>query len=75
MEPNGVISFRREQLVVGRAFIGHPIGLEPLDDTTGRLWFRDIQLGEIRLPPPPSVIDTVCARFLGRRRGRRDVAH
>ena len=71
--PNGVISFRSELLVVGRAFIGHPIGIEPLDDTTGRLWLRDIQLGEIQLPPPPSVIDTACARFLERRRGRRDV--
>jgi hypothetical protein len=66
--PNGVIYLQGELLVVGRAFSGHPIGIEPLNDTTGRLWLRDVQLGDIQLPPPHSVIDTACARFLGRRR-------
>jgi hypothetical protein len=71
--PNGVISFSGELLVVGKAFIGHAIGIEPIDDRNGRLWLRDVQLGEVQLPPPRSIIDIVCARFLGRRRGRRDV--
>jgi putative transposase len=69
--PNGVISIRGEQLVVGKAFVGHPIGIEPLDHTNGRLWLRDIQLGEVQLPTPRSVIDTACVRFLEKRRGRR----
>ena len=68
--PSGVISMGGELVVVGKAFIGHPIGIEPLGATNGRLWLRDIQLGEVQLPPPRCVIDTACARFLHRRRGR-----
>src|SRR5712692_10239391 len=36
--PNGVISFSGELLVVGKAFIGHAIGIEPIDDRNGRFW-------------------------------------
>ena len=46
--------------------------IEPLGDTNGRLWLRDIQLGEVQLPPPRCVIDTACARFLEKRRRRSD---
>jgi hypothetical protein len=72
--PNGIILVRGEILVVGRAFVGHPIGIEPLDDTKGRLWFRDIELGELQLPPAVSVIDTACIRFLEKTKARRSTS-
>jgi hypothetical protein len=72
--PTGVICFRYEPLVVGRAFIGHRIGIEPLDDSTGRLWFRDVDLGTIQLAPPPSTVDMACARFLETRKKTRRAA-
>jgi len=68
---DGFISVHHEVLCVGRPFIGHHIAIEPLDGSTGRLWFRDVDLGELQLPPAPYVIDTACTRFLGARSGRR----
>lgn len=69
--PNGMISLHQEQVSIGRPFIGHIIGLEPIHATRVRAWLNDVDLGELALAPSTVEIDAACARFIaGPRRGR-----
>jgi len=59
---------------IGHALGGHFIALEPLGGLRHRIWFRDLDLGEISLAPPTRMIDDVVDAYLDRpltRKGRR----
>jgi hypothetical protein len=65
--PLGCIYFQGERLAVGRPFVGHRIGIEPLSERSIRLWLHDIALGECEVTPPIAIIDAACTTFLKRR--------
>lgn len=69
--PDGKIVIHREHLNVGRPFVGFYVAIEPLSDGLGRLWFRDVDLGEINLPLSPVVIDSACLTLLRKKTTRR----
>lgn len=72
--PDGKIVVHGEFLSVGRPFLGFHVAVEPLTESTGRLWFRDVDLGDIDLPPSRGVIDSACAHFLSKRTRRARLA-
>jgi putative transposase len=72
--PNGRIFFRGENLPVGRAFIGHRLGVEPRDERSVRLWLRDVELGDFDVGPETSAVDAACARFIERSKAKRKAA-
>lgn len=65
--PRGCIYFEGQNLHVGKAFIGHTLGIQPCDEHSVRLWLRNVDLGQIQVAPSPAIIDTACARFLKRK--------
>jgi putative transposase len=70
----GTIFVDGESYHVGRALTGHKIALEPLDALRHRVWFRDLDLGELELAPPRRLIDNVVEALLERpfrKNGRR----
>jgi putative transposase len=68
--PKGRIFVAGEHLHVGTALIGQIIALEPLHPGAVRLWFHDVDLGELSIPPSTNVIDVAADRFLDSRRRR-----
>ena len=64
--PDGCVAVNRQSIHVGRAFIGHVLGIEPRSGNVACLWLHDVELGEVRLAPPTAVIDKACVRFLRR---------
>ena len=60
----GLIAIYGEEVTIGRALIGHSIGLEPLDGVSFRIWFGETDLGTLNLPPRPLEVDRACSRFL-----------
>lgn len=62
----GIIFVDGQSYHVGRALSGHTIALEPLDGLHHRVWFRDLDLGELELAPPRRLIDNVVEGLLGR---------
>lgn len=51
----------------GVALVGERVALEPLGGASHRLWFREMDLGEIQLPIPNAVIDAVALKRVVRR--------
>lgn len=72
--PNGCIFFNGESLQIGRAFIGHALGIEPRSDRIAGLWFHDVEIGEIVVTPTNATIDAACERFMKRRSNKRKAA-
>jgi transposase InsO family protein len=71
---NGTLCLHNEKRLVGRAFVGYRVGLELLENGRYRIWFGDMDLGEL-LPPIATVeIDGGCERFLAKRAPPRRVA-
>lgn len=62
----GVICLESQPYGISRALIGHAVALEPLAGLRHRIWFRDLDLGEIELAPPRRLIDRVADAFLER---------
>jgi hypothetical protein len=62
----GVIAVESHVYNISRALTGYVIALEPLDGLRHRIWFRDLDLGEIELAPPRRLIDSVADAFLER---------
>jgi putative transposase len=62
--PLGVVSLHGEAICIGKAFVGYMLGLEPVSDTTMRVWLHDVELGEVKTPPHLALVDTVCVRVL-----------
>jgi putative transposase len=62
----GLVSIESAQYVVGSALTGHTVALEPLGGLRHRIWFRELDLGEIELAPPQRIIDNVVDAFLER---------
>jgi transposase InsO family protein len=71
--PNGCISINGESLHIGRAFIGQELGIELRGERLARVWFHDVELGEVPVTPPTATIDVACVQFMNRKR-RRTVA-
>jgi transposase InsO family protein len=67
----GTITVRSTQIQAGTALVRQRVGLEPLGGLKHRLWFRNLDLGEVELALPNLVIDEVSDRYL--QRGRRKV--
>jgi transposase InsO family protein len=62
----GVIALEGQQYQVSKALADHVVALEPLAGLRHRIWFRDLDLGEIELAPPRRLIDSVADAFLER---------
>lgn len=71
--PHGCISINGESVIIGRAFIGYVIGLEPRSDRTVSAWFHDVELGDVPIAPPSAAIEAACQRHLDKK-GRRRIA-
>jgi transposase InsO family protein len=48
---NGVLSIDSEKYFVGKSLCGHLVGLEPLDDLRWRVWFYNVDCGELETLP------------------------
>jgi len=66
--PNGCIFVNGDSVHVGRAFIGHLLGIQPQGDRSACIWLNDVELGETQLTPPTATIDAACVRFMKKRR-------
>jgi putative transposase len=62
--PKGRIFVSGEHLHIGIALVGHIIALEPLRPGVVRIWFHDVDLGELSIPPSTGAIDVAADRFL-----------
>jgi hypothetical protein len=62
----GVFVLEGQSYMVGSAFIGQVIALEPLGGLQHRMWFHDIDLGLVELAPPRRMIDSAVDRFFDR---------
>ncbi len=75
----GIISIDDEKYGTSRALAGQVVALEPLRGLSYRLWFRNLDLGEMELVAPREVIDGAVAAFIkkpfSRVRPRRRHAH
>lgn len=67
--PHGCISVNGVEHHIGRALIGHTVGLPVSNEATlVRVYFRDIDLGTIQLAVSNTTIDFACSRFMKRRK-------
>lgn len=64
----GAVNVKGAQFQAGKALVRERIALEPISGTRHRLWFRDLDLGEVELELPSLTIDEVSQRFLSQRR-------
>ena len=64
---NGQIKIQDNWYTAGKALQGYRVALEPLTGLTHRLWFHDLDLGELELCIPNVVADQVVSRYLARR--------
>lgn len=62
--PNGAIFINNEMRHLGRPLVGQYVALEPLSERQVRIWFHDLDLGELQLSPHNRQIDTICVRRL-----------
>jgi transposase InsO family protein len=62
----GAINIAGAQTQVGLALVRQRIALQPVDGTSYRLWFRNLDLGTIQLPPSNAVIDSVVREHIER---------
>jgi hypothetical protein len=63
---SGVFGLEGQLYLVGRALTGYIVALEPLAGLRHRIWFRDLDLGEIEIAPPRRLIDSAVDCFLER---------
>jgi putative transposase len=54
---NGQVRFRNDDLFVGEVFGGYEVGIEVVAPMRIRVWFRDVDLGEIETVPE---VDVAC---------------
>jgi putative transposase len=64
----GIISIEDQKYTTTRALAGERVALEPLGDLRYRLWFRNVDLGELVLAPSNEVIDEMSERALNKLR-------
>lgn len=64
---NGQIKVKDVWYTAGKALIGEFVALEILDAQTGRMWFRDVDLGTVKLQLADSDIDDAAELFLAKR--------
>jgi putative transposase len=62
----GTFGLEGQPYFVGRALTGYIVALEPLAGLRHRIWFRDLDLGEIEIAPPRRMIDSAVDCFLER---------
>ena len=67
---HGTIHVDNVRYCLGRALAGHLVALEPREGTRVRLWFHQIDLGELVLAHSTTEVDRACIRFLERPLGR-----
>jgi putative transposase len=60
----GTFTLEGQAYLVGSAFSGHCVALEPLGGLQHRMWFREVDLGLIELAPPRRMIDSAVDSFL-----------
>jgi putative transposase len=60
----GQIGLEGQIYLVGSALSGHTVALEPMAGLRHRIWFQDLDLGEIEIAPPRRMIDSVVDGFL-----------
>lgn len=70
----GLVCLHNEQRVVGRALVGYRIGLEPLEAGLHRVWFGELDLGDLQPSLTTTQIDHGCEHFLAKKRVSRKVA-
>jgi hypothetical protein len=64
---NGQIKVKEAWYTAGKALVGELVAIEVLDARTGRLWFRDLDLGEVELMLPDTEIDDAAELFLAKK--------
>ena len=62
----GALNVSWVQLQAGLALAHERVALQPLGGTCYRMWFRDLDLGTVDLPPPNETIDAVVRARLDR---------
>ena len=62
------LSVSHESIWVSESLTGQRVGLEPVQETHYRLWFRDLDLGTVELPVPNVVIDSVVQMHLDKKK-------
>jgi putative transposase len=69
----GAINIGGIQLQAGLGLAGERVALQPLGGTRYRMWFRDVDLGPVDLPPSNAVIDAVALGHIDapKRRGKK----
>jgi putative transposase len=60
----GTISIGGARLRVGSTLVRQRVGLQPLGGTMHRLWFHDLDLGTVDLPPTDGLIDEIVSAHL-----------
>ena len=56
----GVVNVGGAPIQAGLALVRQRVALQPLGGTSHRLWFRDLDLGTVELPPSNAVIDAIA---------------
>jgi putative transposase len=62
----GAVNVAGAQIKAGLALVRQRVALQPLGGTSHRLWFRDLDLGTVELPPSNAVIDAVARAHVER---------
>jgi putative transposase len=60
----GAVTVSGSHVQAGLALVGERVALQPLGGGSFRMWFRDLDLGTVELPPPNSIIDAVVLAHL-----------
>ena len=63
---HGVVNVSGAQVQAGLALVRERVAFQPLGGSSHRMWFRDLDLGTVDLPPPNVVIDAVVLARLDR---------
>ena len=58
VDVSGHISYRGDCFFIGRAFARMTIALQPLDEIKWRVWFYDLDIGEIEITPMEAIENT-----------------
>ena len=62
----GALNISGAQVPAGLALVRERVALQPLGGTSYRLWFRELDLGKVDLPPANAVIDAVVLAHIDR---------
>ena len=63
VSPGGGISVQDDKYRAGRSLAGQRVGLEPLTGLRHRMWFRDLDLGELELCPSTETVSEAASKF------------